>query len=249
MRGPCRSARDCALESACFANTGTCAPVPTADCVPPTDEGGPNPRLALCNAASACAQGLTCVPLTQVLGPSGAYDAGPNGVCLTACNPCTPTECWLGETCFARTPGRGFCALGLLAEGAPCGYAVTPAPCAAGLTCAEVFEQAGRTCVRHCRPDAAAEVSAHADHSASTERGLPCRRSLLRNRLELSSRDAHRFRVYQSAHSSTMAGLAAAIATAGRRRPASPACARFELVATRPRPGPGAVYRSCWVHV
>jgi hypothetical protein len=166
--GPCRAARDCAFNSACFADNGTCAPVPKADCVPPASEGGSSPRLAACSAASACADGLTCVPLTQVLGSSGVYEPGPSGVCLTACNPCTPMECGLGETCFARAPGRGFCALALVPQGAPCGYAVTAAPCAAGLTCAEVFEQAGRTCVRHCRPDSAAALSSHEDLSAST---------------------------------------------------------------------------------
>jgi hypothetical protein len=141
--------------------------------VPPANEGGQNSRLATCSAASLCSDGLTCVPLAQVLGTTGAYEAGSLGVCLTACNPCAPSQCALGETCFARTPGRSFCALSLIAEGGPCGFAVTPAPCAAGLTCAEVFEQAGRTCVRHCRPDGAPTLSSYDAYSASTS--LDCR--------------------------------------------------------------------------
>jgi hypothetical protein len=168
IKGPCRTARDCAFDSACYAADGTCAPVPKADCVPPVNEGGRVPRLGTCSLASPCSEGLTCVPLGQVLGTTGAYEASPTGVCLTACNPCGPSQCALGETCFARTPGPGFCALSLVAEGAACGYAVTPAPCAARLTCAEVFAQAGRTCVRHCRPDGAPNVSSNEDYSAST---------------------------------------------------------------------------------
>ena len=164
--GPCRSSRDCALDSACFADKGTCEPVPTADCVPPVNAGGRVPRLGTCSLASPCSDGLTCVPLNQVLGSAGVYEAGPTGVCLPACNPCAPS-CALGETCFARSPGNAFCALSLVPAGAPCGFAVTPAPCAAGLTCAEVFDQAGRTCVRHCRPEASPNLSSHDAYSAS----------------------------------------------------------------------------------
>jgi hypothetical protein len=167
-RGPCRAARDCAFDSACYAADGTCAPVPTAECLPPVNEGGRIPRLGACSLASPCSEGLTCVPLGQVLGATGAYEAAPTGVCLTACNPCAPSQCALDETCFARTPGPGFCAPSLVVEGAACGYAVTPAPCAARLTCAEVFAQAGRTCVRHCRPDGAPNLSSNEDYSAST---------------------------------------------------------------------------------
>jgi hypothetical protein len=166
--GPCRTVRDCALDSICSAETGTCTPIPQGDCSPPVNEGGQVPKLGTCSLASPCSEGLTCVPLGQVLGSTGAYESGPTGVCLSACNPCVPLQCALNETCFARTPGRGFCGLSLVAEGAPCGYAVTPAPCAAGLTCAEVFDQAGRTCVRYCRPEGAPNLSSNDSYSAST---------------------------------------------------------------------------------
>ena len=117
-----------------------------------------------------------------------------SGVCLTACNPCAPTRVRLGETCFARTPRPCSAPRARCRQGAPCGYAVTPAPCAAGLTCAEVFEQAGRTCVRHCRPDPTRRASAHEDPARRPAR-TAVRRSMLRNRLELASRGVHRFRV------------------------------------------------------
>jgi hypothetical protein len=169
---PCTQAADCALDEACSADTGNCAPVPPNQCGPPASEGGTTAKHAACDGANPCADGLTCVPFEQALDSTGNYQGTDSGVCLSACDPCVPA-CDTGESCFQKEGGGGFCAPPLLPEGSACSAepappAASPPPCAGGMTCAEVEAGTGKRCLRHCRPEAAdAGSSEYADRSAS----------------------------------------------------------------------------------
>lgn len=175
----CLGSSECAAGLVCSRASGQCE---TPVCGLSRAEAGPATLGGQCSPTLECGPGLVCVMLTTQTSFDGgvvAKNLGGQGVCATACDPCSP-KCAASETCVASASG-GFCSAGLAAAGSPCvafsSGAKNPdvfTPCVGGSFCTTGLSRTG-TCVVACGAPAGSSPAPFQPFlSADCEQGEVC---------------------------------------------------------------------------